>query len=130
MEAHAFVIEDDVTLLEIFNQSLQAAGYKTTAITGGQDGLDSLEKEVPNLILLDLHLPKVSGETILKYIRSQERFSSTWVIVASADTILTDTIRDNGSADFIMEKPVSFMQLRDLAMRLHPSNQPKGRVNF
>jgi DNA-binding response OmpR family regulator len=128
MEPYAFVIEDDVTLLEVFTQALQAAGYRTTAITSGQDGLDALRNEIPNLILLDLHLPNVSGETILNYIRSQARFSSTWVIVASADTVLAEAMENNTGADFVMEKPVSFIQLRDIAIRLHPNNQPDGRI--
>lgn len=127
MTPYALVLEDDVTLAEVFSQALQAAGYRTTNILEGQDGLAVLKYETPNLIMLDLHLPNVSGQTILNYIRSQERLSRTWVLVASADSLLTESIRQNDGADFVLEKPVSFMQLRDLASRLHPDNQPLGR---
>lgn len=128
MTPYALILEDDITLAEIFSQALQAAGYLTSSILEGQNGLAELKHETPNLVLLDLHLPNVSGQTILNYIRSQERLARTWVIVASADSLTTESIRQNDGADFVLEKPVSFMQLRDLASRLHTDNQPLGRT--
>ena len=128
MKPYALIIEDDATLLEIFSQAIQAAGYQTSSIMQGEDGLAALKHETPNLVVLDLHLPNVSGTTILNYIRSEDRLASTWVIIASADTLMTDDLRKNDGVDFVMEKPVSFIQLSNLAARLHPNNQPKGRV--
>jgi len=127
MSVLAFIVEDDETLAEIFEQAVSHAGYTTHIISDGQQALDALRQEVPYLIVLDMHLPFVSGEDILKFMGAQERLKDCLVIVTSADASITSRIRDEQTVDFIMEKPVSFVQLRDLAARLHPDNKPASQ---
>ena len=123
MSVLALIVEDDETLAEIFEQAVAHAGYATRVLSDGQQALDALEQVVPYLIVLDMHLPFVSGETILKFISLQERLKDCWIIITSADASITSRLRDEKDVDFIMEKPVSFVQLRDLAVRLHPDNK-------
>ena len=79
-----------------------------------------LQEEVPELIILDLHMPGVTGQQLLKQIRADERFSKTRVIIASADALLAQRLSDD--VDMILLKPISFTQLNQLAERLfhHP----------
>ena len=71
------------------------------------------------MVVLDLHLPEISGETILHQIRADERLAGTSIMVATADPHLAETLRSE--ADLVLIKPISFGQLRDLAIRLRPT---------
>ena len=110
------IIEDDKKLAEIFALTLQAAGFKTEWVSNGTAALTHLAESVPDLVVLDLHLPNVGGPTLLSQIRADERLSRTRVILATADDRLAQTIADQ--ADLVLLKPISPEQLRTLASRL------------
>jgi len=117
-EQFAMIIEDNEDLAIIFAEALQAAGFETDIIQDGETAVAQLETSIPRIIILDLHLPHVSGEEILKGIRSDQRFDDTRVIIATADPRMADMLKDE--ADLVLLKPISFGQLRDLAARLAP----------
>jgi CheY-like chemotaxis protein len=73
---------------------------------------------VPYLVLLDMHLPYISGADLLTDIKNDERFNETTIIITTADARMGETYGDQ--ADFVMIKPISFVQLRDLTSRLKP----------
>lgn len=118
----AFVIEDDVDLSTIFAEALKSAGCKTEVLRTGDGAMRRLKEVVavataiPDIVVLDLHLPNVSGADILDYIRADARFNRVRVMVASADPRMADTLQDQ--ADLVLIKPISFSQMRDLAKRL------------
>jgi len=114
----ALIIEDDEDTGTIFAAAMQQAGFLTEVVTDGQEGLSRLEEIAPDLVLLDLHLPNVSGPEILEYIRNQERLKDVRVIIATADPHLADTLRRD--VTFVLDKPVSFKQLSILSNRLRP----------
>ena len=112
----ALVIEDDLDLSEIFSRTLRSGGFDTETIRDGQEALNRLNGTPPELILLDLHLPHVTGATILQHIRAKEAYAKTAVIVASADARQAEELQVQ--ADLVLLKPVSIEQLRQLAQRL------------
>jgi DNA-binding response OmpR family regulator len=112
----AFVIEDDEAHSELFSEALQKAGFEVEIFRDGQVGLSRLADVIPSLVVLDLHLPQVSGSDILNYIRSDPRLVKTRVVLASADPQLASFLR--GKADLVLIKPISYFQLRDLVIRL------------
>ena len=114
----SLIVEDDEDLSIIFHEALSAAGYQTEIIRNGQDALDRLRNVTPDVVILDMHLPQVTGAVILKFIRSEKRMSFTNVVVTTADAIMGEQMRD--TADFVLIKPISFGQLRDLTSRLNP----------
>jgi DNA-binding response OmpR family regulator len=121
----AFIVEDDQKLAAIFTEALHAAQYNTESILSGEKAASRLSEIAPDLVILDLHLPQVSGKNILRQIRADSRLQNTRVILATADPIVAETLRDE--ADVVLIKPVSYSQLRDLATRLRPptySNTP------
>jgi chemosensory pili system protein ChpA (sensor histidine kinase/response regulator) len=113
----AFVIEDDEDLSNIFAEALQNAGYQVETIRDGALARQRLTEVVPSIVLLDMHLPKVTGSELLADIRSDPRLTEVRVVVATADARLGDEFRE--VADFTLIKPISFIQLRDLTKRLH-----------
>jgi DNA-binding response OmpR family regulator len=112
----AFVIEDHEDAATIFSEALKAAGFEAEVIRSGDVALKRLSETVPDMVILDLNLPQVSGTEILARIRSEERLADTCVIVATAHPQLADSIQ--GEADLVLLKPISFTQLRSLATRL------------
>lgn len=111
------VIEDDEDLSVIFSEALKAAGFETEILRDGQIALDRVKRITPDILILDMHLPHVSGLEILNYVRSESRTELTNVVVVTADAIMAEQVRD--SADFVLIKPITFGQLRDLTSRLH-----------
>jgi two-component system, OmpR family, phosphate regulon response regulator PhoB len=112
----ALVIEDDEKLSVIYSQALKIAGFETQEARDGQAAMDILQTARPALIVLDLHLPLISGEYILQTLRQHATLRHTLVILTTADPGLADTLQE--LADFVFIKPVGFSQLRDLAARL------------
>jgi len=112
----AIIIEDDYDASTIFATALQVAGFDTEIIASGEEAVARLKTVIPDLVMLDLHLPRVVGTDILNQIRADERLKDTLVIVASADARMADLIR--AEADLVLLKPTTFSQVRDLAARL------------
>ena len=112
----AFIIEDDISLTDIFAQAMKQAGFDTQTVADGQQALDILANLEPTVIVLDLYLPSVSGDKILAYIRKNSRLKKVIVVLTTFDSVLADTLQEH--CDFVLLKPVSFSQLRDLGSRL------------
>ncbi len=112
----ALIIEDDMDLAAIFAEALQVAQFRTEIITDGAVAQRRLREVVPQLVMLDLHVPHVSGEVLLQQIRSTPELAGVKIVIASADSFTADLL--SPESDLVLIKPVSFSQLRDLAQRL------------
>ena len=119
MNELALIIEDDEDLADIFAEALRGIDYKVEHVADGKLAQERLHTgATPFLILLDMHLPHVSGGDLLTVIKQDERFEKTTVIITTADARMGDLYREQ--ADFVLIKPISFVQLRDLTSRLKP----------
>jgi DNA-binding response OmpR family regulator len=112
----ALIVEDDADLSIIFAKALEAAGFETQIVRAGDTAQMWLSATAPEVVVLDLHLPRVSGKEVLEQIRSDERLVGTKVIIVTADPRMAEVLQDQ--ADLILIKPIGFGQLRDLAARL------------
>jgi len=112
----AFVIEDNADLSEIFSRALQTAGFEVESILDGQVAQTRLQETIPNVIVLDMHLPNVDGPTLLKQIHADERLSKVRIIIATADSAQGEFYRS--MATIVMIKPITFSSLRDISARL------------
>jgi DNA-binding response OmpR family regulator len=117
----ALIVEDDIDLSTIFAEALRSAGFEAQVVRDGAAAAERLRAVTPDVVVLDLHLPHVSGMDILEQIGAGERLSTTRVIVTTADPRMAEIVQDR--VDLVLIKPISFVQLRDLASRLmaHPS---------
>ena len=112
----AIIVEDDLMLSTIFTEAVKQAGYVTETYNDGSQALKRFGEIVPALIVMDMHLPGVMGPDLLRSVRGRAEMDDTIVIVATADPLLGEIYQEQ--ADFVMIKPISFGQLRDLAQRL------------
>ena len=116
MKPLALIIEDNQDQNLIFTTALDQAGFETESILEGSAAQERLKEIVPNVVVLDLHIPGVHGEILLRQIRSDQRLVDVRVILATADAALADNLQLQ--ADLVLLKPVSFSQLSALAARL------------
>ena len=79
-----FIIENDLNQLEILAEMLGEEPYPVLSAMTGTYALEELENIVPALVLVDLVMPDISGEQIIRYIRADERFKDTKIIIVTS----------------------------------------------
>lgn len=114
----AYIVEDNPDTVTIFRGALELAQYEVEVAYDGAVAQKQLAEMVPDLIVLDLHIPNVSGDILLQQIRSDERLKDTRVFLATADANMASQLRDQ--AELVLLKPIGFSQLKDLAERFRP----------
>ena len=104
------IVEDEKNIVDILRFNLQREGYRTVEAYDGADGLEKARKENPDLILLDVMLPKLDGFTVLRRLRAEG--STTPVLMLTARSELTDRVNglDSG-ADYYLTKPFEPQEL-------------------
>jgi len=118
MQPLALVIEDNKDHAVIFAEALKGADFEVETTHDGETALARLADITPALVLLDLRVPKVPGIEILRHIRADDRLAETRVILATGDHITAERLHDE--AEVVLIKPIDFIQLRDLAVRMRP----------
>lgn len=116
----AFIVEDNQDTVTIFQGALELAGYEVKVALDGAVAQKQLTEIIPDLIILDLHMPHVTGDILLRQIRSDERLKNTRVFLATADANMASYLRDQ--AELVLLKPIGFLQLKDLAERFRPDS--------
>ncbi|MCI8669310.1 MAG: response regulator [Lachnospiraceae bacterium] len=101
-EAYILVIDDDSMNLRIAEKML-GDRFRLTCLKSGREALDFLEKEVPNLILLDLHMPEMNGFEVIRKLKEDRRLKEIPVIFLTADNDREVEVKGfkEGALDFI-----------------------------
>lgn len=102
MQYKILVVEDETDINELLVKILKGAGYQTIQAFSGTEAELLLERQIPDLILLDLMLPGLSGEKLLHHIR-EEKHCDIPVLVLTAKNSLTDKVSllQNGADDYV-----------------------------
>lgn len=111
----ALIVEDDVDLATVYSWTLESAGCQVHLSFDGFAAQNWLEENVPTIVLMDLNLPYVTGEDLLRHIKQDERFKETHIFVVSAENMIPNFVPDN--VDLVLSKPVSHAQLKALSKR-------------
>lgn len=112
----ALIVEDDRDIVALFRHVLDVAGYQTEITLNGLEAMRRIESQPPDILLLDLQLPGLSGIEILKRIRADERLRNIPVVVITAYPLHADSLPDE--PDLVLIKPVDINQLSNLVQRL------------
>lgn len=115
----ALIIDDDRDTVALFRHVLDMAGYHTEIIMHGKVAAERLAFARPDVVLLDLNLPGVSGTEILHMIRSREHLKNTQVIVITGYSHIAQNLEEK--AELVLTKPVNIEQLSTLVQRLQPT---------
>lgn len=99
-KADILFIEDDWILSELYKERLQMEGFNVQCAHRGDEGLRKVFLFMPKLVILDLMLPKVSGQEILKEIKNNPKTKEIPVIILTA----LPEIEKTRKADFVFKK--------------------------
>jgi two-component system, cell cycle response regulator DivK len=104
------IVEDNELNMKLFNDLLEAHGYKVVQTRDGLSALDIARKHKPDLILMDIQLPEVSGIEVTKWLKEDDDLRHIPVIAVTAFAMKGDEqkIRDGGCEAYI-SKPISVM---------------------
>ncbi|MGH3665216.1 MAG: response regulator transcription factor, partial [Egibacteraceae bacterium] len=107
------VVEDEPSLIDALEYGLAAEGFDVVAASDGQDSLQLLDRERPDLVLLDLMLPGMSGTEVCKRIRSSSAVPI--IMLTAKDSEIDKVVGLELGADDYVTKPFS---MRELAARV------------
>ncbi|MDX5331813.1 MAG: phosphate regulon transcriptional regulator PhoB [Pseudomonadota bacterium] len=125
MTPNILVAEDEDALSTLLNYNLEKEGYAVAVAADGEEALVMVDEKLPDLILLDWMLPKVSGIEVCRRLRARTETRNIPIIMLTARGEETDRIRglDTGADDYIV-KPFSMSELsariRAVLRRLRP----------
>ena len=121
MDARILLVEDDASIREITALGLRAAGFEVDTAADGAEGLDRWRRERPDLVLLDVMLPRLDGLEVLRAIR-REATTPVVMLTARADTIDVVVGLESGADDYV-RKP---FELPELVARVRAALRRRG----
>lgn len=112
MQKQAFVVEDDENIREIIRCSLESCGLRVTGFEDAVEMFGTLSNHLPDIILLDLMLPRMDGLDALKQLKADARSSHIPILILTAKSSETDKVAglDLGADDYIT-KPFGVLEL-------------------
>ncbi|MDF1521714.1 MAG: response regulator transcription factor [Trueperaceae bacterium] len=119
------IVEDDLDIARLLTLELEEAGYDVHAFDGGMRGLAGIRELKPDLIVLDLGLPDVSGAEIARRVRRTE--GTPILILTAADDVATKVEMLNAGADDYLAKPFHVEELKarvGVQLRKHHGGTP------
>ena len=78
------IVDDEIQLVDMVKMRLEANSYDVITAYDGQEGLDKARKEKPDLIILDLMLPKMDGYKVCRMLKFDEKYKSIPIVMFSA----------------------------------------------
>lgn len=118
----ALIVEDDRDIVALFRHVLDLAGYRTEIVLHGKVAAEYLAQSTPDIVLLDLGLPGLSGGEILAMMHADERLKKVPVVVITAHAHLVETLPV--APQLVLIKPVNIEQMSNLIQRICPTEGP------
>ncbi|MEK6588392.1 MAG: response regulator [Chloroflexota bacterium] len=106
------VVDDEVSVTELFSMMLEMEGYAAQVVHNVKDAIQVLERDSPDLILLDIMMPVASGLELCRHVRSTPALASIPIIILSAKSQLEEVKEGlEAGANLYLLKPVSKNEL-------------------
>ncbi len=115
MSKKVLIVEDNELNMKLFHDLLEAHGIDTVETSDGHQVLDLAREHKPNLILMDIQLPEISGLDVTRWLKDDEELKHIPVVAITAFAMKGDEqkIRDGGCEDYI-SKPISVTRFLDV----------------
>ncbi|MCB1539204.1 MAG: response regulator [Rhodospirillales bacterium] len=125
MRKTVLIVEDNELNMKLFNDLLEAHGYATVKTRDGTRVLELAREHKPDLILMDIQLPEVSGLDLIRWLKEAADLKSIPVIAITAFAMKgdEDRIRETGCEDYI-SKPISVLPFIETVRRHLEAPQP------
>lgn len=111
MAKTVLIVEDNELNMKLFHDLLEAHGYRTLQSRNGFDAMDIARAERPDLILMDIQLPEVSGLEVTKWLKEDDDLKAIPVIAVTAFAMKGDEERiRQGGCEAYISKPISVVK--------------------
>lgn len=111
MAKRVMIVEDNELNMKLFNDLLEAQNYETIQTSNGLEALDLAKQHRPDLILMDIQLPEVSGLEVTKWLKEDDELARIPVIAVTAFAMKGDEERiRQGGCEAYISKPISVMK--------------------
>lgn len=111
MTKSVLIVEDNELNMKLFHDLLEAHGYRTLQTRNGFDAMDIARAEHPDLIIMDIQLPEVSGLEVTKWLKEDEDLRKIPVIAVTAFAMKGDEERiRQGGCEAYISKPISVVK--------------------
>ncbi len=128
MTATILYIEDNADNMLLVRRALEARGYRVVGAEDGLTGLTLVERERPDVVLLDINLPDVDGYEVVRRLRANQTSRSLPVVAITAKALPGDAERALAAGcDLYMSKPIAVRELWATLERIL-SAQPKAQA--
>lgn len=108
MPKTVMIVEDNELNMKLFNDLLESRGYRVIQTRSGLEALDLARAHMPDLILMDIQLPEVSGLVVTKWLKDDEQLAHIPVIAVTAFAMKGDEERIlQGGCEGYISKPIS-----------------------
>jgi DNA-binding response OmpR family regulator len=113
-EKTVLIVEDEEDAAELFAEMMRVSGFRVLKVSNSAPALDLMSSEKPDLIILDIMMPGISGLDIMHHMHHDPELSSIPVVVVSAKGTPADIKRGiEAGASIYLTKPVGFTELKD-----------------
>ncbi len=102
--------DDDVNIIEILQLRFKSAGYDVVTAYDGEEALLKMRAEKPDLVVMDITMPKMNGYTLVREMKSDETLKNIPVIVLSGKDTMEDIFQIEGVGTYLV-KPFEFDEL-------------------
>ncbi len=111
MKKTVLIVEDNELNMKLFNDLLEANGYATVQTRNGVEAVELTRRHMPDLILMDIQLPEVSGLQVTQWIKDDEKLRHIPIVAVTAFAMKGDEekIRQGGCEAYI-SKPISVVK--------------------
>jgi two-component system, OmpR family, response regulator len=123
------IIEDDIQLNSTITNFLRYKGCQTTSVEDGEEALEYIDKNIYDLYIVDINIPKVSGLEVLKYIRQKDLITPVIIITASLELENLKTAYKNGCDEYI-KKPFYLEELEIKIDKICVGNYKNEIINI
>lgn len=123
MNEKILVVDDEADLLELVRDTLEMAGYTVITASDGEEGLKSITEDSPDLVLLDIKMPKIDGMEVLERVRKNPLLNELPVIMLTSlkgEGIIREA-KEVGANDYIV-KPFNQIDLLNRVKRVISSS--------
>ena len=110
-ENKILIVDDDEDLHTLYGLYLKGQSFQITQALNGQQGLEMVEKEKPDLIVLDMIMPVMDGEEFLIKLRTEKKIKDIPVIIASVNEKIPQKLFDLGNIYTTLKKPFTIETL-------------------
>ena len=119
MAKKILIVEDEALIAKVLTIRLEALGYKVLSALDGEEGLDLVKKEKPDLLMLDIGLPKLDGNTLCELVKAGEATKHIKIIMLTGHRQMNE-MEDSfkAGADVYVNKPYEWPRLLDHIKKL------------